>query len=142
MTNSPVEGATLNKFPKLNSKMLEISQAGGPMYTLESSYYQWCGCPIKSSEPEQSFCKVVSWVLWAVQIVNLASISRAWFWLSVTVATIRQARRFHKQVPAPAWEGRRAILLTLPSHTGHGCSCSQSPEIESVSEKPIMDEIY
>lgn len=142
VTNSPVEGATPNKSLKLNSKMLEVSQAGGPMYTLESSYISGVVAQSKALSQSKAFARWYLGFCGLPRIVNLASISRAWFWLSVTVATIRQARRFHRQVPAPAWEGRWAILLTLPSHTRQGCSCSRSPEIEPMSEKPIMDEIY
>lgn len=68
MATRPVEGAALNEFPKLTDKTLSISQAGGPVCALEAPFiYQWGGCLVKSSEPEQSFCKVVPWVLWAAQ---------------------------------------------------------------------------
>lgn len=104
VTNSPVEGAALNELPKLNSKMLATSQAGGSVCTLEAPSIR--GVVAYSKALSQSFCKAFArWYLGFYglpRIMPLASIRSTWFWFNVTVAIIRQAHRLHRQVPALA----------------------------------------
>lgn len=96
---SPVEGAVLNKFSKLKSKRFAISQAGGLRYPWETPSIRGMVAYSEAWNQNKTFARRYLGFSGLPGAEHLASISRTWLWLNMTVATIRQACRLHGQTP-------------------------------------------